>query len=44
MLFIKENISLLLPDASSFKEKDSPILNNEDTLKTQTHIIRQRRN
>jgi hypothetical protein len=34
MLFIKENISLLLPNASSSKEEDSPTLNNKDTLKT----------
>jgi hypothetical protein len=34
MLFIKENISLLLPNTSSSKDEDSLILNDEDTLKT----------
>jgi len=33
MLFIEENISLLLLDTSSFKDEDSFILNNKDTSK-----------
>jgi len=34
MLFVEENISLLLLDASFFKNKDSFTLNDEDTSKT----------
>ena len=34
VLFVEENISLLLPDASSFEDKDSLTLNDKDTSKT----------
>jgi hypothetical protein len=34
MLFVKENISLLLFNISSSKDEDSSILNNKNTLKT----------
>jgi hypothetical protein len=44
VLFVEENICLPSPDASSSEDEDSPILNDEDTSKTQTHITRRRRN